>query len=135
MRATFGRGAVAAVAAMAVVALVLVGCATEDVEDTSAGATVSAECNKAFEDAAAVGEMEDTVQDLDPALQACTSIDEWIAAAESNPGAIDGDPVQFLLNRCLDTEVAAGAICDEVTELYPDGLYVTPYATPTAGED
>ena len=64
--------------------------------------TVSAACNAAFAAAAAVDVMLDTVEDLDPAVAACTSVAEWRAPAEANPGAIEEgvDPVEFLGNRC-----------------------------------
>jgi heat shock protein HslJ len=103
-------------------------------EDRPVVAELSGPCAEAFAAAAAVGDMEDTVEDLDPALLACNSIEEWIAASKSNPGAIDTDPVEFLLNRCLYAEVPTGPACEEVKALYPDGLYVTPYETLTADD-
>ncbi len=88
---------------------------------------VSQACSDSFAAAAAIGDLQDTVEDLDPALTACGSIEEWIAASSTNPGAIDGDPAQYLLNRCQYTEAPTGPACEEIMALYPDGLYITPY--------
>jgi hypothetical protein len=68
-------------------------------------ATQSA-CDTAFAEAAAIDEMQDTVEDLDPAVRTCATGDEWSAAAASHPGAIDEgiDPIEFLTNRCLYAE-------------------------------
>lgn len=62
--------------------------------------SVSPGCDRAFAQAASIDDMHDTVEDLDPALRACSSEEEWVAAARAHPGAIDVDPVVFLRNRC-----------------------------------
>lgn len=82
-------------------ALVAAACGTTS-DDGSAGNGGSTACDNAFAHAAAVGEMQDAVEDLYPAVRACTSMDEWVAASEANPGAIsDGvDPLVFLGNVC-----------------------------------
>jgi hypothetical protein len=36
-------------------------------------------CESAVAAAASIGEMEDTVENLDPAIRACKYVDEWIA--------------------------------------------------------
>jgi hypothetical protein len=60
-------------------------------------------CDAAFVEAAAIDDMQDTVEDLDPAVRTCATADEWSLAAASHPGAIaEGvDPIEFLTNRCL----------------------------------
>jgi hypothetical protein len=69
--------------------------------DTSPGeAVVTAACDQAFSIAASVDVMHDTVEDLDPALEACKSVKEWVMAAGRYPKAIDADPRIFLNNRC-----------------------------------
>lgn len=58
-------------------------------------------CDDAFREAASISDMQDRVEDLDPALRACSSIEEWVAAAERHPRALDGvDPETWLRNRC-----------------------------------
>lgn len=61
---------------------------------------VTAACDQAFSIAASVDVMHDTVEDLDPALDACKSIKEWVMAARRYPKAIESDPRIFLTNRC-----------------------------------
>lgn len=59
-------------------------------------------CEKMWSDAAAISEFQDTVEDLDPAIRACKSLQEWTSAAAKYPLALDGvDPVLFLSNRCF----------------------------------
>ena len=63
---------------------------------------VTAQCDQAFAQAASIGDMEDTVEDLYPAVTACTSIEDWIAGSEANPGALSEAvrPLMFLGNVC-----------------------------------
>jgi hypothetical protein len=80
--------------------------------------TTSTVCGSAFAAAAAIGDMEDTVEDLDPAILVCRSVDEWIAASEANPGALDGvDPVVHLTNRCLyatNPDISWTVLCESL---------------------
>lgn len=83
------------------VALVVAGCGIGTQVRSTFEVVGSTACELAFADAAAVGDMEDTVEDLDPAVRACTSLEEWGAANAANPAALDGvDPFEFLGNRC-----------------------------------
>jgi hypothetical protein len=69
-------------------------------------------CRAAFQAAAAVDETADTVTDLDPAIPACFSLEQWSEASEAYPAALDGaDPQEFLRNRCLDAHLATIALC------------------------
>ena len=81
----------------------MASCSSDDAgSDTSSDQATESACESAFAAAATIGDMEDTVEDLDPAIRVCKSVDEWIAASEAHPGAIDfADPVVYLTNRCL----------------------------------
>ena len=61
---------------------------------------VTAACDQSFSVAASVDPMSDTVEDLNPALDACKSVEEWVMAARRHPAAIQADPRLFLNNRC-----------------------------------
>lgn len=104
-----------------VMLVLLVGCGSGDpvTEVTSpTGAAYSAECGQAVEGAASVSDMEDAVDDLDPAIAVCTDLDELSAAVDDFPDALDGADVEgFVSNRCLyseDDEVLSSSICDSV---------------------
>jgi hypothetical protein len=93
--------------------------AVEAVTETAALPTAG--CNDAFAEAAAVSDLEDTLEDLEPAVTACTSAEDWTAASDAYPAAVDGaDPLVFLANECaygdqerpLCQEVLA--MCDEL---------------------
>lgn len=74
-------------------------------------------CLAAFRRAASISDMRDRVQDLDPAIRMCGSLDEWKDAARRNPDAVDGvDPVVFLRNRCRfgSPIVSATPLCRKV---------------------
>lgn len=86
------------------------------VEPTEEPALPTGACDAAFAEAAAVDQMQDTVADLYPAAHACTSVEDWVAASEGNPGAIDVDPEVFLGNMCLSPEIADADLCAEVTD-------------------
>lgn len=62
--------------------------------------------------------MEDTVEDADPAIIACASVETFTLAANDNPDALDGGDVNtWLSNRCLyseDADVTSSAICTEI---------------------
>ena len=70
-------------------------------------------CEKAFSDAANISDFSDTVEDLDPAVRACSTVAEWTAASNEHPGALDGaSPLTFLQNRCRFGPTSA-KICAE----------------------
>lgn len=75
-------------------------------------------CLAAFRRAASISDMRDRVQDLDPAVRSCDSVDEWNEAARRNPDALDGvDPIAFLRNRCRfsgSSDLAATRLCQKV---------------------
>lgn len=81
-------------------------------------AAFSEACGQAVEEAANVGDMEDTVEDLDEAIAACVDLAELGAAVEQFPAALDGAELEtFLSNRCQFSEaqsVLESAICTEV---------------------
>lgn len=75
-------------------------------------------CTEAVESAAAIGEMEDTVEDLDGAIVACGSIQELADELVDFPDVLDGiDAETYVANRCLygSDDVAGSAICAEVS--------------------
>lgn len=56
--------------------------------------------------------MQDTVEDLYPAIRACGSVQEWNDASEAHPDALDGaDSETFLRNVCQAAEVADEELC------------------------
>lgn len=114
------------IAAIATLAFVLVGCGSDQPADegTEAGSTqteaaYSEECGSAMEEAASVGDMEDTVEDTDPAIIACATVEAFAAASADHPDALDGtDVMTWLTNRCEfseDPDVQASDICAEVS--------------------
>lgn len=70
-------------------------------------------CETAVAAAAAFDDNSDTIEQLDPALRACTSLAELKAASDKYPSAFDGvDPAVFAANRCASSSAPAGAaIC------------------------
>lgn len=59
------------------------------------------DCEKAMRTAAAVSSEADKVEDIDPAIRSCGSMDELIAASSKFPAALDGvDAQTFVSNRC-----------------------------------
>lgn len=63
------------------------------------------DCETAMQAAASVSVMEDQVEDIDPAIRSCKSMDELSAASEKFPAALDGvDPKTFVSNRCRGNE-------------------------------
>ena len=92
---------------------------TTTTEAASGSALPTDACNRAFAEAAAVDDMHDSVSDLYPAAKACESLDDWTAAHEANPGAIDADPATFATNVCLygpdeDPDLADAPLCQEL---------------------
>lgn len=61
------------------------------------------ECEEAFKDAAEVDELRDTHEDLWPAFESCGSIEEFAAASQKHPGAVEEgvDPQTYVENQCL----------------------------------
>jgi hypothetical protein len=94
--------------------------ASTSTSDASPSTTVTAACNSASA-AAAVDVMTDTVSDLYPAVRACASVAEWVAAANGNPGAISAgvDPREFLGNVCASgtAGMSAEALCKQAVQL------------------
>lgn len=116
-------------------ALLLASCGDDDdttttaepVEDTSTvpdgdqpaegeAALPTPGCDDAFDQAASVDKMQDTVEDLYPAARACESLEDWIAASERHPDAIeDADPEVFARNVCMYGEdVTDSLLCQEL---------------------
>ncbi|CAN5880508.1 hypothetical protein BH23ACT12_BH23ACT12_22110 [soil metagenome] len=84
--------------------------------------SVSARCAAAFEAAASVSAYQDTHEDLFPAYSACSSVDEWKAASEQHPGAIDGaEPVAYVQTVCANNQAVLGdtPICVAVNQPGP----------------
>jgi hypothetical protein len=113
------------------VAVLTAGCGGADItaegsDQEAAGATEGTQaafsdaCGRAVEEAANVGDMEDTVEDLDEAIAACVDLAELGAAVEQFPAALDGADLQtFVSNRCQfseDQSVLESAICTEIGE-------------------
>lgn len=72
-------------------------------------------CEREFRDAARISDYEDSVSDLDGAIRACQTVNEWTLAAAKHPGAIDGPARPFLLNRCQHApELRETALCKAV---------------------
>jgi hypothetical protein len=87
----------------------------EDVQE--GGADYSEVCGSAVRAAVAIGDMEDTIEDLDPAIVACSNLEEFTAATNDYPNALDVDPVTFVGNRCLYSDndaVRTSAICSQL---------------------
>ena len=75
--------------------------------------TAASACEMAIADAAAISDIDDQVTDLDPAIAACSSLDEFAAIAARYPAALDGaDAAEFVTNRCLyEASLVDTAIC------------------------
>lgn len=70
-------------------------------------------CEEAFAEAAAVDEMQDSNEDLFPAVRACANVEEWTAASAQHPDALDGaDPEFYLTNLCANyPEISSEPLC------------------------
>ena len=81
-----------------------------------AGDVISPECDAAFEAAANVDPMQDSVEDLYPAVEACATTAEWEAGFEKHGGAgFVGDALGVLANVCRGApELSDAALCQEV---------------------
>ena len=71
------------------------------------------DCEKAMKVAAEVSDMQDTVEDIDPAIQACESLDEFKSASSKFPEALDGTDAELVVsNRCrYNPSLQDTAIC------------------------
>lgn len=79
--------------------------------------TVSADCRAAVETAANNSDTANAVDNLDAAIQACATLDEWKAVTAQFPDVLSGvDAETFLSDRCqtADAIVADSALCQEV---------------------
>ncbi len=75
-------------------------------------------CEKAMKAAADVPDMQDTVEDIDPVIRACGSMDEFIAASSQFPAALDGAGEEiFVTNRCTyNASLQNTAICKSLAK-------------------
>jgi hypothetical protein len=73
-------------------------------------------CESAVRDAANISSTQDTVSDLDAAIEECASLADLEAAADQFPDALDGADVRtFVSNRCAaEPAIAETAICGEL---------------------
>lgn len=83
-------------------------------EETSK--SVSSECENAVKGAAEISDMKNTVEDLDPAIQKCQALEDFTAAANKYPQALDGvDAKTFATNRCTyNPALQNTSICKEL---------------------
>lgn len=81
------------------------------------GATGSP-CEAAVREAAEVSALEDTVSDLDEAIETCATLADFEAAADQFPEALDGVSArEFISNRCtFEPAISGSAICAELAE-------------------
>lgn len=101
-----------------VILVLVVGCKQSSEGDSRAEAnnaevqpaneSATSACERIFSAAANIPDTQDSVSDLDKAVTACSSLDEWTAASKKFPKALDGaDPKLFLTNRCKYGEISA----------------------------
>lgn len=86
----------------------------QTVEDEAAGGLPTPACDSAF--AAAAADRPGEIAALEAAVEACISLDDWIAADTGNPDALGGeDPVVFAENVCdAGGTVAEAPLCQEL---------------------
>jgi len=81
-------------------------------------------CEQRMKVAHGVDEMKEKISDLFPAALACSSVEEWVAASDKYPNALDGvNPEQFLRNICTyNAEIKESQLCVIALKdgLYPD---------------
>jgi hypothetical protein len=87
---------------------------TEPTEQSESGSDEPTACEEAFRQAAEVGDMQDTHEDLWPAFQSCSDLQEFTAASEKHPDTLDGaDPETYAQNQCqYEPELEGSALCD-----------------------
>lgn len=83
----------------------------------AAGDDASDDCVRAFRNAEPRAEAPYDASTLDDAIRDCGSIDEWRAAWQRVPSAYPAgtDPLEFLIDRCVEPQLAGTALCREVT--------------------
>lgn len=100
--------------------LLLMGACSVDTaaydEIEEGGTSEATPCLDAFEDAAEVPDTQDTLADLWPAVDACETLEDFTAASEEHPDALDGaDPETYVRNQCeYEPEVADSALCQSL---------------------
>lgn len=74
------------------------------------------DCEKAMEAAAAVSSMQDKLEDVNPAIRSCGSMNEFVAASSKFPEALDGaDEETFVSYRCEDdSSLKSTPICSSL---------------------
>lgn len=109
------------VAAVAAVLLMTSGCGGDDGtgadQSVSAPETASTGCEDAFATAAEVDEPQESQEALWVAFTACADLEEFTAAAEQHPDALDGaDPETYVTTECRDEPAVGGTpVCDDVS--------------------
>jgi len=116
-------------------ALIAVGLLASCGSDNDNVGISSEPCNAAMAEAAAVDDMRDTVEDVDPAILACSTIDDFAAAIANNPGAVEVDARTWLGNRCADTAapvITQSALCREFAAETAPIIVDSPSSPPVA---
>lgn len=74
------------------------------------------DCERAVKAASEISDMQDAIEDLDPAIQSCETLGEFLAATAKYPAALDGaDGEMFARNRCTyNPSLANTALCKEI---------------------
>jgi hypothetical protein len=87
------------------------GC-TPQLQSTAAAETA---CEAEFRRSAAKDHTLGRGRGLDQALRVCESLEEWTAASEAHPGALDGiDPETFLRHACRNGFLKDETLCSFV---------------------
>jgi hypothetical protein len=98
-----------------IVVVVVAACGGGSPPGEAGASSSETACEAAFRAAAAVDPMADTNEDLNAAIQACTSLEEWVAASAQHPDALDGvDPESYLATRCARAELAGATLCQSL---------------------
>ncbi len=112
--------------------LIVVGCGSSGESDSDradeAGETTNTEasettntlsvCERAMKAAADVSDLQDTVEDIDPVIRVCGSMEEFAAASAKFPKALDGASEEiFVTNRCTyNTALQSTEICKSLMD-------------------
>ncbi len=80
---------------------------------SSGAADGDAACDAAFAAALAIEPSSDTVHPFDGAIERCSSLEAWVAAAKRFPDTTAGqDPVAFAATRCAaSSDLAGSEVC------------------------
>lgn len=84
---------------------------------TESEPTIPSECQEAFKRAAEVDQFRDKHEDLWPAFETCRSVEQFAAASEEHPGALeaDVDPQTYVENQCLyEAALEAAPLCEGI---------------------